>query len=348
MTKAEKDSAPPSLFMVCFAIGFYMVSSIAMVMTSKAVLNRIEVPISFLALQCLVAVVLISTASLFGIVKLPKVDWDTCRKLVPLVSVNVIGLTFNTLCLKHVDASFFQVARSLVLPMTLILSRVILNQKSSIGLLISCGIVCTGYFVGVDPSLTNSSAIFDWGLFFGVLSSATTAVHAIVIKTALKTEGLGTMDLVFLNNLLSFFLCLPVVLIGGEFGTLFAMATQPVTDGYGIGNFLLGSVLVGAVGLLINIASFIQIKVTSPVSHMVSSAVRGVLQTFVAILLFGDVVTAKRWIGIVLILAGSSLYSLIKSYQVKRAKLQQAKEVQYDVESLLKKNDTPPTVIADE
>lgn len=33
------------------------------------------------------------------------------------------------------------------------------------------------------------------------------------------------------------------------------------------------------------------IKVTSPVSHMVSSAARGVLQTIIGVWMFGDIIT---------------------------------------------------------
>lgn len=45
-------------------------------------------------------------------------------------------------------------------------------------------------------------------------------------------------------------------------------------------------------GFLIGIAGFLSIKVTSPVSHMISAAVRGVLQTFLGIWIFGDVVSS--------------------------------------------------------
>lgn len=33
----------------------------------------------------------------------------TAKKLAPVVLVNIIGLVFNTLCLRDVEASFFQV-----------------------------------------------------------------------------------------------------------------------------------------------------------------------------------------------------------------------------------------------
>ena len=68
----------------------------------------------------------------------------------------------------------------------------------------------------------------------------------------------------------------------------------------------------GFVGFLINIAGFLQIKVTSPVSHMVSSAIRGVIQTFVAMAIFGEMVSSRRWMGIVLTISGSIFYTWIR------------------------------------
>ena len=42
-------------------------------------------------------------------VEIPKIELETARKLTPVVLVNIIGLVFNTLCLRDVEASFFQV-----------------------------------------------------------------------------------------------------------------------------------------------------------------------------------------------------------------------------------------------
>jgi len=47
----------------------------------------------------------------------------------------------------------------------------------------------------------------------------------------------------------------------------------------------------GIFGFLICIAGFISIQVTSPTTHMISSAVRGVIQTYLGVALFGDVLT---------------------------------------------------------
>jgi len=53
---------------------------------------------------------LLHVAALFiARVEIPKIELETARKLTPVVLVNIIGLVFNTLCLRDVEASFFQV-----------------------------------------------------------------------------------------------------------------------------------------------------------------------------------------------------------------------------------------------
>lgn len=47
----------------------------------------------------------------------------------------------------------------------------------------------------------------------------------------------------------------------------------------------------GAFGFLMSIASLLSIKVTSPITHMVSSAVRGVAASFLGMWLFKDIIT---------------------------------------------------------
>ena len=93
--------------------------------------------------------------------------------------------------------------------------------------------------------------------------------------------------------------------------------------------------LQGVFGFLICIAGFVSIKVTSPVTHMISAAVRGVIQTFLGYSLFGDVITkyvssfclneislmmwnSGRISGISLILAGSLLYTYLKDREMRQ------------------------------
>src|ERR1700677_1681417 len=101
----------------------------------------------------------------------------------------------NNYCLKYVDASFYQVARGLILPLTVLLSLVFLKaSRPSIRVLLACAVVTVGFFVGVFLDGSPDSATADGskpsttsmlGIAFGLLSSLTTASHAIVIKRSL-------------------------------------------------------------------------------------------------------------------------------------------------------------------
>ena len=67
-------------------------------------------PLLFLLLQLLIAIVLLHTTALFSKkVEIPKFEIGTAKKLAPVVLVSIVGLVFNTLCLRGVEASFFQV-----------------------------------------------------------------------------------------------------------------------------------------------------------------------------------------------------------------------------------------------
>jgi len=56
----------------------------------------------------------------------------------------------------------------------------------------------------------------------------------------------------------------------------------------------------------------LSVKVTSPITHMVSSAARGVLQTALGIWFFGDILTVNKTLSVGTILAGSIWYTWIK------------------------------------
>ena len=85
--------------------------------SNKAVLNSSpDLPMLFLFIQLAIAVFLLHGAALLSPkVEIPRLDVQSAKKLTPLILVNVVGLVFNTLCLRGVDASFFQVRRSTLL-----------------------------------------------------------------------------------------------------------------------------------------------------------------------------------------------------------------------------------------
>lgn len=295
---------------------FYLVAALAMVIANKWVLNKTDAPLFFLFTQLVIAVVLFLISDAMRL--LPDrlaFDINVCKGLVPMVGLSVVGLSFSNYTLKYVDASFYQVARGLVLPFTVFTSFVVLHVRPSLLILVACAIVTMGFFIGVFLDGTPVSMI---GIFFGVVSSGITATHSVVIKQSLNVVNGSALLLSWYTNLLSAIVLVPIIILAGEgpavtklLSNADALVLQPGEISH-LRTFIWGSAITGALGFMMSIASLLSIKVTSPITHMISSAVRGVAASLLGMWLFKDVITTGRASSIAVILLGSIYYTWVK------------------------------------
>lgn len=190
----------------------------------------------------------------------------------PMVLINVVGLrrvpvsllltsnvlkwflfsySSNNYCLKNVDASFYQIARGLILPLTALFSVLLLrNSRPSVRIFVACGVVTVGFFVGIfldgSPSRTNGKGPSFLGIFFGILSSMTTAAHAVVIKKSLDVVNGDAIELSWYSNVMSSVLLLPLIVLAGEVPDILAFISTPVSSFTGnspLNTFLWGSLI---------------------------------------------------------------------------------------------------------
>ncbi|KAF8610172.1 hypothetical protein BDV93DRAFT_9052 [Ceratobasidium sp. AG-I] len=304
-----------------------------MVFVNKLVLNAApQLPVLFLLIQMLIAVALLHlSAALSPRVTIPSWDFTTAKGLFPVVSINAIGLVWNTLCLRAVDASYFQIARGLVLPLTILVAALHGRKAPSLLVIAASVVVTGGFLVGTSPSATLTEAASTAGLVYGALSAFAIAIHAVLIGAALPIVHGSALELAYWSNAGTAVLLAPLVLLNGE-GAKVALASQDLyrwTNGSVQGAalasseinwtvFIVGSLVTGTFGFLLCVASLISIKVTSPVTHMFTSAVRSALQTFLSVWIFKDVLTVHRVTSILVILVGSCVYTWVKSRENKR------------------------------
>ena len=139
---------------VVLTVLFYMTTSISMVMLNKYVLNSNDTPLLLLWGQLIIAILLMHIMAAFNVVQIPHIRFQESKRLMPLIFVNAFGLSANTFCLQHVDASLYQViyyiinfkvARSLTLPFTVFLSLIYLNAKISPSIIMTCVIIFVGF-----------------------------------------------------------------------------------------------------------------------------------------------------------------------------------------------------------
>jgi len=336
MAPQTNSAKPTSKTLVLGVFVFYLVAALSMVLANKWVLNKTDTPLFFLWMQLAIAVVLFEISDLLRM--LPDrltFDLKTCKGLVPMVGLNVVGLSFSNYTLKYVDASFYQVARGLVLPFTVCVSFYMLSSRPSLRILLCCATVTFGFFIGVFLDGTQLSIV---GVSFGVASSAITAIHSVVIKQSLNVVNGSALALSWYTNLLSAVVLAPLLILAGEgpgvlkllFGVT-ELLVEPDTISP-LQTFIWGSIITGVIGFLMSIASLLSIKVTSPITHMISSAVRGVAGSLLAMKLFKEIVTTGRASSIGIILLGSILYTWVKHQESQPSKRDTSERVNEDVE----------------
>ncbi|KAI0694136.1 hypothetical protein BC835DRAFT_1350852 [Cytidiella melzeri] len=325
---APPPPAAHSRVAVTGTVLFYLVAALAMVVANKWVLNNTDVPLFFLCTQLAIAVVLFLAAHVSGLLQLPlEFNLQVVKGLIPMIGLNVLGLSFSNYTLKFVDASFYQVARGLVLPFTVATSYVFLQSRPSFLALFACSLVTLGFFVGVFLDGTSVSLV---GVSFGIASSMITAIHSVVIKKSLEVVKGSALHLSWYTNLYSTILLLPILLLVGEGPGVSKLLFGSIVDD-SLSTFLWGSMITGALGFLMSIASLLSIKITSPITHMVSSAVRGVAASLLGVKLFKDVISTGRASSIAIILGGSVFYTWVKH---KESEAQQSSYNQVPLEDI--------------
>ncbi|KAJ7025562.1 hypothetical protein C8F04DRAFT_1299696 [Mycena alexandri] len=309
---------------VAAVVCFYIVAALVMVFVNKAVLNRTpDLPFTFLFIQLAIAVVLIRALAVLGRTPI--------RRLLPIMGF--IGLVFNTLCLANVDASFFQIARGLLLPFTILMSSLFIRVVPRLSVIISALIVTSGFFVGVAPSFmayyyksiaANADSTPLLALLYGLISCIVLSLHAVLSKVVTSSlKHVSVVALCYWGNLgMSIFL-IPFVFFNGELVVLQRRWASPEDEWT---TFVVGSAITGIFGFLLGIANVLSIKVTSPISHMFSAvrifsryfhpvlkfslqAAKSVIQMLLGVIFFGDIVTGLRVGAITLITGGTMFYT---------------------------------------
>jgi GDP-fucose transporter C1 len=327
---------------IASVVGTYWVVSISMVYLNKILMSNegisIPAPLFVTWYQCVVTVVICWIAGLCGqraqnvaasnpaytavsvnengdsmpnnppkpsfFAQFPKAEYlvGTARQIFPLSLVFVGMITFNNLCLKWVEVSFYNVARSLTIVFNVFLSRVFLGIQSSYKTLLCLGIVILGFLMGSHGEL-NFSLL---GTLAGVLSSLFVSLNSIFTKKVLPVVDDNHWKLTYYNNVNASILFIP--LMAYFEGDIIMAATEQLTSAA----FWSAMSVAGFFGFAIGIVTVLQIKATSPLTHNISGTAKAALQSLMAFYLWGNTPTVMGVLGIFTVLGGSLLYTFVK------------------------------------
>ena len=163
-----------------------------------------------------------------------------------------------------------QIARGLVLPLTIAISPARFHPQQATRVTLAAGLVTIGFFVGVIPegNLPVSSIPSPRSLVFGVFSSLSIAIHSVLVKSSLSYCENSTIQLAYWTNAVSAILLAPFVFLRGEHVKIVELS---VSSEWNMNVFIVGSLVTGTFGFLLCVAGLLSIKVTSPITHMFSS-----------------------------------------------------------------------------
>lgn len=316
-TMAKSSSTPNTnraMHAIFMAVAFYWFISISMVFVNKSLLSdpvgKIDAPLFITWFQCIVTVIGVFIMGELGVANVPKfeVKRDVLMQILPLSCVFTLMMVCNNLCLKYVEISFYQVARSLTIVFNVIFDFVILGQRTSFPAILCCLLVVSGFLVGNQQEIRWSFH----GVLFGVAASFFVAMNAIYVKKKFPLVDNNPWKLTLYNNINASFLFIP--LIFGFHEPSIIMASPNIVEP----RFWTLMVTGGVFGICISFAVAAQIKYTSPLTHNVSATAKAAAQTVLGLIVYKNPITVWGAASVGVILLGSMFYTLVRRSEMKK------------------------------
>ncbi|WWC63754.1 uncharacterized protein I303_106359 [Kwoniella dejecticola CBS 10117] len=315
----------PSRLTVFLTVSFHITIALSVTLLNKWALNNVPLPQVLLAFQtgiCVLFSLIVKIVSSDSIGPL-NIDVKEIKRLWPYLFMRTLAVGMKVWCLNLVPASFYQVSRGLLLPITVSMSFAFLGNRISSAILKSILVICLGFIVGSIAKYSASAsfdssprpfeafmALLDLGFILGILSTFTTAAETIVVK--LYAPNLPVFRAVYTTSLVGFVVFSALSLTSGGVDQFKSLLTATTTH-----KSIITPILVSSVAYyLVSIAAVLQITVTTPVTHTISTAVRGVLQSLLAVVLLpNESLSGWQVVSIGFILAGSIRYTWVKEME---------------------------------
>lgn len=341
MSEAAKKDYKSQMITSALAVTFYMTVSIGLVFLNRIVLTDKTEKAGALFVswyQFVVAYVLIVIITTFcpnvpllNLFPPIKYEWKKVVKVLPVSVAYLFMIGFNNKTLEYVTVSGYNVVRSLTIMFNIIFTFIVLGEKTSLNACLACLGVVVGFFLGVEGEIG-----LTWkGCFYGVMSSVCVALYSIFVKKAIGLLDNNEYLLIEYNTPIAIIFLTPVVYFMGEFEVI----THPRSK-----KFWALQTFAGVVGFIINIAIFLNIKYTTPLTHNISGTVKACLQTMLALIIFKDSenMTTMKFIGTIFVIAFSAVYTWVRKREMKQ-KIEEKYETKIsDVQESSKINDESP------
>ncbi|XP_066144564.1 GDP-fucose transporter 1 isoform X2 [Euwallacea fornicatus] len=282
---SPQDSLLRKYITIFFVVSGYWIVSISTVFMNKTLLSNIDLdaPMFINLSQTLVTAFICFGKKMLSRLYPERLSfpeqniWDpqVMRQILPVSIMFTSMIATNNLCLKYVSVAFYYIGRSLTTIFNVILTFLILREKTSKKCIFCCAIIVIGFWLGVDQEHFAGSLSIA-GTIFGILGSFSLSLFSILTKKVLPKIDGEIWLLQYANNVYASILFLPIIALSGE---------VPIVYSYPrLGDTFFWSVVLGGglCGFLIGFFTSLQIKYTSALTHNISGTAKACAQTVLA------------------------------------------------------------------
>ncbi|EDW24391.1 GL24125 [Drosophila persimilis] len=309
---------------IVFVVALYWCTSILTVFVNKHLLSsdtvNLGAPLFMSWFQCVVSTWICFVMSRLSR-KYPSVftfpegnplDIDTFRKILPLSVLYTLMIGANNLSLSYVTVAFYYIGRSLTTVFSVVLTYVILRQRTSFKCLMCCAVIVIGLLAGRGIRKASQRCSPGGAPFLEFSAPWPWPMFSIQTKKSLTHVNQEVWLLSYYNNRYSTLLFLPLIIINGELETI--ITYQHLWAAW----FWAAMVLSGVCGFAIGFVTALEIQVTSPLTHNISGTAKACAQTLIATQYYHDVRSALWWTSNIVVLVASAAYTRVKQLEMVR------------------------------
>lgn len=318
----EKQGA--SAVRVTFYVFLWYAFNIMFNLINKSTLNTFSAPWFLATFQLVASGACMAVLWATGLQPRPLVDGRLLRALLPVALFHTIGHVSACVSFSQMAVSFAHVVKSAEPVLSVALSGLLLGETYPVYVWLSLVPIIGGCSLAAMKEVS-----FAWGGFNNaMISNFGMVLRNIYSKKALGDFKIDGINLFGLLSILSIPICLPAALFmegfkGGvwQWGVMWDAAVAAA----GLLPLLQLLALGGVFYHLYNQASYMVLdQGISPVTFSVGNTMKRVAVVVSSVLFFRNPVSALNWIGSMMALLGTGLYSLAKQRATDEAKAAKA------------------------
>ncbi|KAI7839663.1 hypothetical protein COHA_006472 [Chlorella ohadii] len=291
---------------------------------NKSTLNIFPAPWFLATFQLMASAAFMCVLWALRLQPVPQVSWADIKALAPVALFHTIGHVSACVSFSQMAVSFAHVVKAAEPVLSVVLAKVILNESTPVYVWMSLLPIIAGCSLAAMKEVS-----FAWsGFNNAMISNVGMVLRNIYSKKFLGQLKLDGINLFAILSIISIFYCLPCALViegfKGGVNQWAPMWDAAVLASGGLAAWIKLLVFGGIFYHLYNQASYMVLdQGISPVTFSVGNTMKRVAVVVSSVLFFKNPVSMLNWVGSMIAMLGTGLYSLAKqkaSDDAKKAK----------------------------